>query len=177
MPPLRRSADRKSSVPTMLVPAWQKPYQDGTDGVKHEGWTFGSVGAVWAETPNRIWVAMRGELPLPMGAKPWTPYGMLGGQMNRGNATGNPDGLSATCEQGHQKRGWERRMHHVIYVLDGKGNMIAALVAVRQGLRSVLRTRAPQDQDEPVRSGEARVGHRRSAARDLQVHVRRQAGA
>jgi sugar lactone lactonase YvrE len=109
--------------PYDVVPAWQKPYTDGDDGVKHEGWTFGSVGAVWVENPNRIWVAMRGELPLPMGAKPWTPYGMLGGQMNRGNATGNPDGLSATCEAGN-KRGWERRMHHVLYVLDGQGNMV-----------------------------------------------------
>ena len=50
---------------------------DGPDGVKHEGWTWGSVGAVYAETPDRIWIAQRGELPLPKGAKPWTPYGML----------------------------------------------------------------------------------------------------
>ena len=110
--------------PYDVVPAWVKPYQDGPDGVKHEGWTFGSVGAVYAETPNRIWVAMRGELPLPPTAKPWTPYGMLGGQLNRGNATGNPDGLSATCET-VEKRGWERRYHHVLYVLDGQGAMVA----------------------------------------------------
>ena len=56
--------------------------------MKHAGWTWGSVGAVYAETPNRIWIAMRGELPLPAGAKPWTPYALL--NPRRGNATGNP---------------------------------------------------------------------------------------
>ena len=56
---------------------WPQPLQDGADGVKHDGWTWGSVGAVFAETPDRIWIAQRGELPLPPGAKPWTPYAML----------------------------------------------------------------------------------------------------
>lgn len=64
--------------------------------MKHDGWTWGSVGAVYAETPDRIWIAQRGELPLPPNAKPWTPYSML--NPSRGNATGNTDGLSATCE-------------------------------------------------------------------------------
>ena len=56
------------------VANWPQPLPDGPDGVKHDGWTWGSVGAVYAETPDRIWIAQRGELPLPTGAKPWTPY-------------------------------------------------------------------------------------------------------
>ena len=63
--------------PYELVENWPQPLEDGPDGVKHEGWTWGSVGAVFAETPDRIWIAQRGELPLPAGAKPWTPYGAL----------------------------------------------------------------------------------------------------
>ena len=39
-----------------------------------------------------------------------------------------------------------------------------------------MRARTAQDQDEPVRSREARLDLRRPAARDLQVHLRRQAG-
>ena len=78
------------------VPNWPQPLPDGPDGVKHDGWTWGSVGAVFAETPDRIWIAQRGELPLPPGAKPWTPYAML--NPSRGSATGNDDGLGATCE-------------------------------------------------------------------------------
>jgi DNA-binding beta-propeller fold protein YncE len=76
---------------------------------------------VYAESPDRIWVAMRGELPLPEGAKPWTPYAAL--VPTRGNTTGNTDGLSATCEPA-DKRGWERRFEHSIMILDGEGNLV-----------------------------------------------------
>jgi hypothetical protein len=107
--------------PYELVANWPQALPDGPDGVKHEGWTWGSVGAVYAETPDRIWIAQRGELPLPKGAKPWTPYSMLTPSL--GNATGNDDGLGATCEP-TAKRGWERRYHHVIFVVDRDGKMV-----------------------------------------------------
>jgi len=107
--------------PYEVVDNWPQPLPDGPDGVKHEGWTWGSTGAVFAETPDRIWIAMRGELPLPPGAKPWTPYSLL--NPSRGNATGNDDGLSATCEP-TEKRGWERRYHHVLFVVDGNGKQV-----------------------------------------------------
>ena len=103
------------------VANWPQPLQDGADGVKHEGWTWGSVGSVYAETPDRIWIAQRGELPLPANAKPWTPYGLL--QPTRGNATGNTDGLNAECES-TPKRGWERRWHHSIIIVDRDGKLV-----------------------------------------------------
>ena len=106
--------------PYEVVEDWPKPLPDGPDGVKHAGWTWGSNGAIFAETPNRIWVAMRGELPLPSGAKPWTPYGLLDPPLR---ATGNDDGKNATCEDA-PKRGWERRYHHVIFVLDRDGKQV-----------------------------------------------------
>src|SRR5262245_19790110 len=87
-----------------VVEGWPKPLPDTRHS--HEGWTWGSFGGVYAENPDRIWIAMRGELPLPNGAKPWTPYVAL--NPSRGNATGNGDGISATCEP-EPKRGWERR--------------------------------------------------------------------
>jgi DNA-binding beta-propeller fold protein YncE len=102
------------------VPDWPKPLPDGPDGVKHSGWTWGSVGSVYAESPDRIWIAMRGELPLPQGAAPWTPYSLLN---PRRTATGNDDGRSATCEPS-ETRGWERRYHHVLFVVDGEGNQV-----------------------------------------------------
>ena len=106
--------------PYELVENWLQPLPDGDDGVKHEGWTWGSVGAVFAETPDRIWIAQRGELPLPKDAKPWTPYGMLTPERT---ATGNDDGLDATCQK-TEKRGWERRYHHVIFVVDRNGKLV-----------------------------------------------------
>jgi len=107
--------------PYELVEDWPKPLQDGADGVSHDGWTWGSVGAVFAESPDRIWIAQRGELPLPEGNDPWTPYASLNPSL--GNATGNDNGLGATCQPANE-RGWERRYHHVIFVVDGEGNMV-----------------------------------------------------
>ena len=53
----------------------------------------------------------------------------------------------------------------------------AVVDAARQDLRAERRARPAQDQDEPVRSAEARVGVRRRSASALQVQLRRQAGA
>ena len=79
------------------------------------------MGSVYAETPDRIWIAQRGELPLPTGAKPWTPYIAL--NPSRGVSNSNTDGLTATCEKTNL-RGWERRFEHVIFVVDRNGNLV-----------------------------------------------------
>ncbi len=118
--PTQEKGGQEEFGPYEPVENWPKPLPDGPDGVKHAGWTWGSVGGMWAETPDRIWIAMRGELPLPSGAAPWTPYGML--QPPR-RATGNDDGLSATCEP-TEKRGWERRYHHTIFVVNRNGDVV-----------------------------------------------------
>jgi len=105
--------------PYRVVEDWPQPLPD--DRHSHDGWTWGSMGGVFAESPDRIWVAMRGELPLPDGAEPWTPYAAL--NPSRGNAQPNTDGLSATCNP-VPTRGWERRFEHVIFVLDSEGNLV-----------------------------------------------------
>jgi DNA-binding beta-propeller fold protein YncE len=116
----REKGGQEEFGPYEVVENWPQPLPDGDDGVKHDGWTWGSVGAVFPETPDRIWIAQRGELPLPPNARPWTPYGMLRPPRV---SNGNTDGLSATC-QPTEKRGWERRWHHVIFVVDRNGKMI-----------------------------------------------------
>ena len=89
------------------------------DDADHAEWTWGSAGGVFAETPDRIWIAQRGELPLPEGATPGTPYGAT----NRGNSTGNSDGFNAWCGE-TRTRGWERRWHHSIFVVDRNGREV-----------------------------------------------------
>jgi DNA-binding beta-propeller fold protein YncE len=101
-----------------LVENWPKPLPDTRHS--HQGWTWGSFGGVYAESPDRIWVAMRGELPLPEGAAAWTPYAALTPPRQ---STGNTDGLSATCEP-TAKRGWERRFEHSILILNGQGDLV-----------------------------------------------------
>jgi len=105
--------------PYQVVPQWPKPLPDTRHS--HEGWTWGSMGGVFAETPDRIWVAMRGELPLPPGVPAFTPWSML--NPSRGNAPATTDGLSATCEP-VPLRGFERRWQHSIFILDAEGNLI-----------------------------------------------------
>ena len=102
-----------------VAESWPKPLPDTRHS--HDGWTWGSFGGVYAENPDRIWLAMRGELPLPEGAAPWTPYGAL--NPSRGNSTGNGNGISATC-QPEPPRGWERRFEHSIIIVDGEGNLV-----------------------------------------------------
>src|SRR5688500_8466424 len=58
-----------------VVEGWPKPLPDTRH--PHQGWTWGSFGGVYAENPDRVWIAMRGELPLPAGAPAWTPYAAL----------------------------------------------------------------------------------------------------
>src|SRR5215203_2593005 len=94
--------------PYRVAENWPKPLPDTRHS--HDGWTWGSLGGVYAENPDRIWIAMRGELPLPAGTPPWTPYAALTPPRQ---SNGNTDGLSATCEK-VALRGWERRFEHSI---------------------------------------------------------------
>ncbi len=107
--------------PYNFVENWPNGLADGDDGVTHAGWTWGSQGAVYAESPDRIWYAQRGELPLPEGAEDWTPFSLLDPPIR---TTGNLDGVNATCGESTNLRGWERRMHHVLFVVDGAGNLV-----------------------------------------------------
>ena len=79
----------------------------------HEGWTWGSMAAVFAESTDRIWIAMRGELPLPDGADPWTPYALL-----------NPSRGSAPPTDDNGNRGYERRYLHVMIAVNSKGELV-----------------------------------------------------
>lgn len=80
----------------------------------HDGWTWGSMAAVFAESPDRIWIAMRGELPLPEGTDPWTPYALL--RPSRGN--------SPPTDDINGRRGYERRYLHVMFVVNSEGEMV-----------------------------------------------------
>ncbi|HET9949015.1 MAG TPA: hypothetical protein VFQ22_08845 [Longimicrobiales bacterium] len=105
--------------PYQVVEDWPKPLPD--DLHSHEGWTWGSFGGVYAESPDRIWIAMRGELPLQPGMEPWQAYGEVEGI---GNAPPTTDGLSATCEPTQSRRGYERRWAHTIFVVDREGYLV-----------------------------------------------------
>ncbi|HVS90165.1 MAG TPA: peptidyl-alpha-hydroxyglycine alpha-amidating lyase family protein [Candidatus Acidoferrum sp.] len=83
--------------PYAVVDGWPQP-------LGHPGWTWGSQGGVFAESPNRIYILQRGELPIPEKA----PEGYTGGY----GAFGTP----AT-------RGTPR-LENCILIVDGDGKLI-----------------------------------------------------
>ncbi len=54
------------------VANWPQPLP----GPENQGWTWGSTGGVYAESPDRIWIGMRGQLPLPEKGKPGDSVGL-----------------------------------------------------------------------------------------------------
>jgi len=85
--------------PYDIIPAWHKPFQE-------PGFAFGGNSGVFAESPDRILIAMRGEARLPQPIPP--EYAGYAGSIGI-------NVLSAT-----ELRTWR----NCLYALDGDGNMI-----------------------------------------------------
>lgn len=107
-----------------VVGDWPKPMSQLPD---HEAWTWGSVEGVFAESPNRVFVTQRGELPL-LGrpeSKPVPGFGFgivfpVGAQGTFRNASGaSPENLEY-----RGKLGIDARWEHNVVVLDSQGNII-----------------------------------------------------
>ena len=154
--------------PYKVVEDWPKPLPDTRHS--HDGWTWGSFGSVYAESPDRIWIAMRGELPLPAGAAPWTPYVAL-------NPRAHGDRQQRRDDR-YLRRGAEARLGAAVRAFDLRGGSRRRarrrVAGARQAVqRDAVRPRAASNQDQPIRSREARLDHRRPAAHDLPLHARR----
>ena len=120
--------------PYEIVPNWPKPLSQLPG---HEKWTWGAVQSVFAESPNRVWILMRGELPelkrpeevpypsvgpsisFPVSQTPWR-NASVGPVTSRGN-TGS-DGWNGW--QG--KMGVDARWEHCLFTVDAEGNITAA---------------------------------------------------
>ena len=57
--PAQEKGGQDETGPYAVVESWLKPLPG------HDGWTFGPIGGVFAETPNRIFIVMRGEVAVP----------------------------------------------------------------------------------------------------------------
>ena len=92
--------------------AWPKPLPD--DDLSHDGWTWGSGAGVFAESPDKVWVAQRGEISLPPGAEPWICPCLLD---PRRTNTGRRDYSGRDYP-------YEMRRHHIVWAVDGDGYAI-----------------------------------------------------
>jgi len=96
--------------PYEVDPTWQiQPFQT------REGYVLGSKGSIFVESPNRIFIANRGELKLPEKLPPPVPPTVYGLFYNGtfGSATERRTANARPVE-----------MHNAIIVVDGNGKMI-----------------------------------------------------
>jgi hypothetical protein len=115
--------------PYEVVENWPKPMSDSLPG--HEDWTYSVTMDVFAESPDRVFLVQKGELPL-VSERPesiWLPE--LGPGLkypnNRlplrqaGNAIPNGDRLDA---EGVGRPGIDWRWEHCVLVIDSEGNIV-----------------------------------------------------
>ncbi|MBF8301414.1 MAG: hypothetical protein HW394_1784 [Acidobacteria bacterium] len=115
------------------VQQWPKPLAESLP--KHDGWTWSQATDVFAESPDRVIVAQKGELPvLPMGrgrGTTWLPqlgpsikFPVGGGVPLREAASGSPSSGKAAADGSDGRPGVDWRWEHVIAVFDRNGKMI-----------------------------------------------------
>ena len=107
----------------------------------HQGWTFGAGQSVFAESPNRVFVLQRGELPniqrprgmrldqlgpslsFPIGRLPWRDATSASLPGNGGTGQLAEDGIAA-WEKAGNKMGVDARWEHCILIFDAAGNLV-----------------------------------------------------
>jgi hypothetical protein len=124
--------------PYEVVPNWPKPMSTLPG---HENWTYGSMQGVFAESPNRVYIVQRGELPaIPRpAARPVPEFGpslsFPVGQApfrnaSQGPASSPPGAGGPGADPDDPKQQWMGRMgvdarwEHTILVLNAAGDII-----------------------------------------------------
>ncbi|MBI3050146.1 MAG: hypothetical protein HYY76_17745 [Acidobacteria bacterium] len=148
------SAQQRASAPRFAAVPSEKggqdmfgPYEVAADWPKdlttipgHQGWTFGAGQSVFAESPNRVFVLQRGELPniprpmvsklgpstvFPIGRLPWRDATIASPPGNGGTGQLAETAMEAWAKAGNTM-GVDARWEHCILVFDSQGNLIDA---------------------------------------------------
>ena len=115
--------------PYEVVENWPKPMSESLPG--HEGWTYSVTMDVFAESPDRVFLVQKGELPL-IEQRPesiWLPELGPGLQFpnfrlplrQAGASIPNGDQLEA---EGVGRPGVDWRWEHCVLVVDSEGNIV-----------------------------------------------------
>ena len=149
----------------------------------NEKWTWGAGQGVFAESPDRVYVVQRGQLPVLAGIQgtalpqvaPNLSFPVMGLLRNATQAS-PPGALEVNGKVGDDsdagKAGVDFLWENCIVVIDRNGNIIETLEAVGQDAAA-----AAFGVHQPVRSPEERLGRGRLPSRHLQVHQRREDAA
>ena len=119
--------------PYKVDPNWPKPLAELFP--EEKGWTWGAVQGIFAQNPDRIFVAMRGELPDLSNIKPTyvlaqTDYGLkvhlqipIVGLYPRNASVGAYASPGEPTDSFKGEEGQDYRWKHIITVFDSKGNV------------------------------------------------------
>ena len=118
--------------PYEVVPDWPKPLAQLAG---HDDWTWGAVQGVFAESPNRVFVLMRGELPA-LERPEQVPYPNIGPSLSypvsatpfRNASVGPVTSPGNTGSDGWNEwqgtLGVDARWEHCLIVIDAEGNIV-----------------------------------------------------
>ena len=115
--------------PYEVVPNWPKPMEESLPG--HEGWTWSVTMDVFAESPDRVFLVQKGELPIMERPREtvWLPelgpgfhYPNFRLPMRQAGA-GIPNG-DRLEEPGNGRPGIDWRWEHCVLVIDREGNIV-----------------------------------------------------
>ena len=107
-----------------VVPEWPKPMSQLPG---HEEWTWGSVEGVFAESPDRVFVSQRGELPLidRPASRPVPGFGFgIVFPVGAGGTFRNASGASPENLEYRGALGVDARWEHNLIVLDSSGSIV-----------------------------------------------------
>ena len=130
------ASDEQVTGPYDVVKDWPKPV--ATLFPEEKGWTWGATQAIFAQNPNRIFISMRGELPIINRGDPLNVEVPGIGENGRGiwltvPMPGVPNrnasiGPTASPGEPHVKfvaqEGRDYRWQHLVYAVDGEGNLV-----------------------------------------------------
>jgi len=130
------ASDEQVTGPYDVVKDWPKPV--ATLFPEEKGWTWGATQAIYAQNPNRIFISMRGELPIINRGDPLNVEVPGIGENGRGiwltvPMPGVPNrnasiGPTASPGEPHVKfvaqEGRDYRWQHLVYAVDGEGNLV-----------------------------------------------------
>jgi peptidylamidoglycolate lyase len=120
--------------PYEVVPDWPKPLSQLAG---HEKWTWGAVQGIFAESPDRVYILMRGELP-KLDRPAEVPYPSIGPSLSfpvsqapfRNASTGVASSPGNTGSDGWNgwkgKLGVDARWEHNVFVVDANGTITEA---------------------------------------------------
>ena len=138
--------------PYDVVRGWHKPFAE-------PGFAFGGNSGVFAESPNRIFVAQRGESRLPDPVPP--------------EFAGFAGSIGINVLSAADRRVWR----NCLYTLDAQRQRQGALDAVGHAVRGIGRPGTASAAHQPVRPRTPRLGGQRDVPSDLRLLQRRQQAA